>query len=92
MTKPMSRFEIENAVHQIDGYYDLNTAKQETKKQAFEKAKAETIKNFERYLANIKEITLDQFMRGTHRNNCPDCGQILNPANECTRCGKLIVW
>ena len=66
MTKPMTQIQIETAVHQIDGYYIRSSWKDE-REPTFNKAKAECIKNMEIALANVKSITLDQFLKGTRR-------------------------
>ena len=66
MTKPMTQVQIETAVHQIDGYYTRSSWKDE-KEATFNKAKAECIKNMEIALTNVQSITLEQFLKGTHR-------------------------
>ena len=66
MSKPMTQIQIETAVHQIDGYY-IRSPWEDEQEANFNKAKAECIKNMEIALANVQSITLEQFLKGTHR-------------------------
>jgi len=49
----MTRYQIENAVHKINGYYLPN--------KTFEEAKKELLKNLKKEMKQIESITLDQF-------------------------------
>ena len=66
MNRPLTQNQIETVVHQIDGYYTRSSWTDE-KEATFNKAKAECIKNMEIALTNVQSITLDQFLKGTHR-------------------------
>lgn len=55
----MTRYQIENACHRIDGYH-LPKASQPPG-DAFAKAKAECLQQMRQDLADVEAITLDQF-------------------------------
>lgn len=55
----MNQYEQTNAGHLIDGYFIPRPG--ESKIKAFERAKAETLKNLVASVANVEALTLEQF-------------------------------
>lgn len=65
----MPQIDEENAVEKIYGYY--TPMPNESAESAFNRAKAETITNFELYLANVKHIDFERY----RNNKCS--GQVI---------------
>lgn len=59
----MNRFEIQNAVDKIHGYYFPRINTPDSKEKAFERAKAEAIANIEKSIEDIKKTTFKQFKK-----------------------------
>jgi len=55
----MNQYEQLNAGHAVDGYFIPRAG--ETKESAFNRAKAETLANMRKSLANVEALTLSQF-------------------------------
>ena len=57
----MNSYQLKYSAEKIEGYMS-NDFCIESVEGAFEKAKMETIKNYEIYLQNLKDLTLTQFL------------------------------
>ena len=56
----MNRYQIENALFKIDGYYTRTC--NEAIGHAFKRAQAECLKNLEQDLENVRDITFSDWM------------------------------
>ena len=66
MATDFTQVEIRNAVYSIEGYY-LPTPHEELsgrKEAAFERAKAEAIRNYKRTIAALESINFEKFTKG----------------------------
>lgn len=65
----MNRYELENAINDIDGYFLPRPHEDGNKREieAFNRAKAEVLKNLERKMACIASVSVEQFYQAKKR-------------------------